>query len=165
MFYVSLMQLTHSKGEHMKNAFMILAFMFACSTGLAAELLVQAQDSKFETGAKKGDIIVVRPDGWEWGKEECLPNYIVVKLPGVKIEDAKKYEEALFKTVSETRDGRSVEVQKVEKKRKYNIEALKVDQAVSAKTSTVSIDSKDVSSYTSSIKEKVLSDEKEIFTK
>lgn len=43
-----------------------------------------------------GDIIVVRPDGWEWGREECLPNFIVVKLPTISIDTVKKYEETLM---------------------------------------------------------------------
>ena len=72
--------------------------LFWCSTVWSAELLVQAVDSPFAKGGKKGDVIVVRPDGWEWGKEECLPRYIVVKLPGVKEVDAKKYEEQLTET-------------------------------------------------------------------
>lgn len=45
--------------------------------------------------AKKGDIVVIRPDGWTWGREECLPRFIVVKIPGLSVEDAKKYEELL----------------------------------------------------------------------
>lgn len=36
-----------------------------------------------------GDIIVIQPDGWVWGREERLPNYIVVKIPGVPVEDVK----------------------------------------------------------------------------
>lgn len=48
--------------------------------------------------SKKGDIIVVRPDGWTWGREECLPRFIVIKIPGLSVEDAKKYEEPLLIT-------------------------------------------------------------------
>ena len=43
-----------------------------------------------------GDIIVVRPDGWEWGGEECLPNFRVRKYPGVPVEDMKHLEQNLM---------------------------------------------------------------------
>lgn len=49
---------------------------------------------KFKRRLRKGDIIVVRPDGWPWGKEECLPNFVVVKTPE-SYEGAKKYEQNL----------------------------------------------------------------------
>jgi hypothetical protein len=39
-----------------------------------SELLVLAK------GDRLGDIIVVRPDGWVWGKEESLPSFWVVKV-------------------------------------------------------------------------------------
>jgi hypothetical protein len=42
-----------------------------------------------------GDIIVVRPDGWKWGKCECLPDFIVVKVPGTQL-DNEHLEESLF---------------------------------------------------------------------
>jgi hypothetical protein len=45
-----------------------------------------------------GDIIVVRSDGWEWGKLECLPDFVIVKIPGMAEEDAKMYEGALMDT-------------------------------------------------------------------
>lgn len=147
----------------MKKAFLVLMMMAVCGNALAVELLVQAKDSPYETGAKKGDIIVVRPDGWEWGKEEGLPNYIVVKMPGVSVEEAKVYEQPLYKTETVTIDSKSVEQEVVAKKRKYNIDALKVEQAITEKTSVLSVASKDISSF--KITEKVLADEKEIISK
>lgn len=33
--------------------------------------------------SQKGDIIAVRPDGWKWQRLECLPDYVVVKIPAV----------------------------------------------------------------------------------
>lgn len=143
----------------MKKLLLILSLLM-CGEAYGAELLVQAKDSPHETGAKKGDIIVVRPDGWEWGKEECLPNYIVVKMPGVSVEEAKKYEEPLYKVETVTIDGKSADQEAVAKKRKYNIDALKVEQAITEKTSVLSVASKDISSF--QITEKVLLDEKTI---
>lgn len=50
----------------------------------------------YDSRAQVGDIIVVMPDGHEWGKAERLPNFIVVKVPDMKYEDAKKFEEPLL---------------------------------------------------------------------
>jgi hypothetical protein len=72
-----------------------------------AELLIKAVESwthdkdtskmtaeelvSHESRSRKGDVVVVRPDGWQWGREECLPNFIVVKVPGT-MEENKFYE-------------------------------------------------------------------------
>ena len=45
--------------------------------------------------SRLGDIIVVRPDDHVWGREECLPRFIVVQLPGISYDDAKHLEENL----------------------------------------------------------------------
>lgn len=42
------------------------------------ELLVLA------TKERLGDILVVRPTGWGWGKKECLPSFWIVKLPEIE---------------------------------------------------------------------------------
>jgi len=46
-----------------------------------AELLVAAQD--LPSGYKKGDLIVVKPDGWTWGLAEGLPTFWQVTVSGV----------------------------------------------------------------------------------
>ena len=51
----------------------------------------------YEARSRIGDIIVVRPDGWKWGREECLPNFIVVKVPD-READVKHYENSLTET-------------------------------------------------------------------
>lgn len=73
-----------------------------------AELLIKAaepwnnDDPKAPASrTRKGDIIVVKPDGWKWGREECPPRFIVLKVPEVKYEDAKKYEESLIEEKGE----------------------------------------------------------------
>lgn len=43
---------------------------------------------------KKGDIVVVMEDGHRWGKKEGPPNFVIVKIPGVSVEAARKYIEA-----------------------------------------------------------------------
>lgn len=57
-----------------------------------AEFLVKAQEythpdpEKDRRGVhKKGDIIVVKPDGHEWGAAEGLPTFVLVKVPGLSV--------------------------------------------------------------------------------
>jgi hypothetical protein len=59
------------------------------------DAMTPAERRGFESRSRIGDIIVVRPDGWVWGSEECLPNFVVVKVPGVSVEDVKHYEDVL----------------------------------------------------------------------
>jgi hypothetical protein len=63
-----------------------------------AELLIKAIDAthsdpvKDKAGCyKRGDIVVIMPDGHEWGKEERLPKFMVVKIPGMSVAEARKY--------------------------------------------------------------------------
>ena len=121
-----------------------------------AELLVQAKDSIFDNGAKKGDIIVVRPDGWSWGKEECLPNYIVVKMPKVPVEDVKHYEQTLTKEETKEVDGKTVTTEVLVRKRKYNIDKLEVEKALIDKVSLIDVKEADVTSFKSSVVKKTL---------
>lgn len=86
-----------------------------------AELLVVARDfTDDKVLPKKGDILVVRPDGWEWGKCECPPDFVVVKLKGVKEEDVKHYEQSLVDTTNP-------EKPVVVKQQKYSIDIATVD--------------------------------------
>lgn len=62
-----------------------------------AELLIKARDATHpdpevdrSSCYKTGDVVVVREDGHEWGAKEGLPNFRVLKVPGVpaaQIED------------------------------------------------------------------------------
>jgi len=61
-----------------------------------AELLIRAKSSSNPSATEVGDIIVVRSDGWEWGRCECPPEYIIVKLPNIKEADIKYYEDSLM---------------------------------------------------------------------
>lgn len=45
---------------------------------------------------QKGDVFCVRPDGWTWGTKECLPGWIVLKVPGLSVETVKHMEEQLW---------------------------------------------------------------------
>lgn len=64
-----------------------------------AEFLIKARDpidlpkdeEKRNRCYRRGDIVVVMPDGHEWGKEERLPKFVVVKVAGMSVETAQKY--------------------------------------------------------------------------
>lgn len=49
----------------------------------------------YDARSQVGDIIVVKPDSWVWGNKECLPQFVVGKVPNITEEEAKKYEEKL----------------------------------------------------------------------
>lgn len=68
----------------------------------------------YNARSQVGDIIVVKPDGWVWGLEECLPTFIVVKLPGVSEEESKYYEQGLI-------DNTNPEHPVLLKRRKYQV--------------------------------------------
>jgi len=38
-----------------------------------------------------GDVVVVMPDGHKWGRRECWPRYIVVKVPDMSVKEARRY--------------------------------------------------------------------------
>jgi hypothetical protein len=50
------------------------------------------EDWKYEaTRSRRGDPIVVKPDGHVWGREEGLPNYVSLDLDGVPKELVKQF--------------------------------------------------------------------------
>lgn len=38
---------------------------------------------------KRGDPVTVQPDGHPWGAKEGLPRFVVVKIPGVSVEQVR----------------------------------------------------------------------------
>ncbi len=63
------------------------------------EILVKLVDQTYPTDSvkdaagcyKRGDPVVIMPDGHEWGREEGLPKFIVVKVPGISVANAMQY--------------------------------------------------------------------------
>ena len=59
------------------------------------EFLIMAKNSfnvdlqKDKFAYKIGHIISIQPDGHIWGKLECLPRFWIIKVPGMKVEEAK----------------------------------------------------------------------------
>lgn len=140
----------------------LLIFLFQVRSAMAVELLVNAkshwQDTwdmnkvaslskeekqTYDARAQIGDIIVVRPDGWQWGKEEGLPNYIVVKIPSISFEVAQKYEDVL-----------KDETGKILKKRKYRIPQIVVNGWKLAGKSVTTIDLAEKAIFISTLIEK-----------
>lgn len=62
-----------------------------------AELLVLA----FEPGTtddmawRLGHVIDVKPDGFQWGTQERLPKFWLIKAPSVSVEETAEYMESL----------------------------------------------------------------------
>lgn len=82
----------------MARMLLILALMLSALDAHAAEILVKAvshthaDPDKDQRGAyKAGMPVVVMPDGHQWGREEGLPKFVVIKIPGVPVESVQKY--------------------------------------------------------------------------
>jgi len=86
----------------------------------------------YNARSQVGDIIVVKPDGWSWGKEECLPTFIVARLPQYSVEDAKHFEEVLM-------DNTDPEHPFMLKRRKYRVPPNIVQQYVDLGQSVVDV--------------------------
>jgi hypothetical protein len=63
-----------------------------------AEILVFARDSTHPDPKKdknimykRGDPIVAKSDGHKWGKMECLPDFVVLKIPDIHVKDVESY--------------------------------------------------------------------------
>lgn len=82
----------------------------------------------------KGDIVVVRPDGWQWGRNECLPDFIVVKVPGLAVDISRDAMELLSDNVTE-------------RERSYAILSSYIDAAVYSNTSVFTIQKNKILNY------------------
>lgn len=63
-----------------------------------AEILIKATNSFHSDpdmdargSYKRGMPVIVMPDGHEWGAKERLPNFIVLKIPGISVTAVQKY--------------------------------------------------------------------------
>ena len=86
-------------------------------------MLVLMKDNGSDDAGRRGDIIVVRPDGWQWGREECPPIYQVVKVDNISEKDAKKYEDSV--STVDTSNAQNPKLVTV-KLRKYSIDLSKI---------------------------------------
>lgn len=147
----------------MKSIIVLFMVLF-CSTASAAELLVMAQDSCADKLCnRKGDVVSIRPDGFDWekgGKGYSKSMWKLVKLPGVKEEDARKYLEPLTEVKTEVVDGKNIETGVQIRDRKYRLDPTVLTAMETAKTQVLSVATKDVATYVAKITEKSLTAEK-----
>lgn len=40
---------------------------------------------------KRGYPVVVMPDSHTWGREECPPTFVLIKIPGASVDKVRKY--------------------------------------------------------------------------
>jgi hypothetical protein len=71
-----------------------------------AEILVKAVDAthpdpvKDQRGCyKRGMFVAVKPDGWEWGALERLPQFAIIKIPTIPVATVEKYMASVSETV------------------------------------------------------------------
>ena len=85
---------------------MILLFFFIGSVH-SAELLVKAKShwmkaidtagqytawmAEYHRSIDKGQVVCIMPDGHKWGKKERPPIFIVIKIPGISVEQLQIY--------------------------------------------------------------------------
>ena len=101
----------------LRQAFLIIlpVLLLACSVN-SVELLVNAQtfwqrSEEIPTGTTqdttdylsdmwhqthRGEVIVIKPNGWAWGGKERPPEYIVVKITGLSVAQAAEYIQGLL---------------------------------------------------------------------
>lgn len=150
----------------MRIKILVIMFLLFATNCFAAELLVRAKPhwmdnflqadidkmsirerQSYEARSQEGDIIVVRPDGWVWGKEECLPNFVIIKIPDLKIEDAMKYQESLM-------DGINYQNPVLLKQRKYQIPKAVIDNARQLSQTNISVSKQQSTTFISNIIQK-----------
>ena len=97
----------------MRLILLLIAIFFISSSVYSAQLLIKAKPSWMENIPREkwkeygitqeeynrrwevGDVVVVRPDDWKWGRLECPPRFVVIKVP-INAKILKKLEEPLY---------------------------------------------------------------------
>ena len=97
--------------------------------------LSQQELRQYNARTQIGDIVVVRPDGWVWGNEECLPNFLVVKVPGIVLPH--NYEESLMAQDGVDEQGHSIMV--MLKHRKFQVPIAWMNSKIADGVSVITI--------------------------
>lgn len=97
-------------------------------TGTTQDTLSYLRDMWHQT--HRGEIIVIKPNGWVWGGKENPPSFVVIKIPTITVSQATKYTQGLID--STLFDGtRSEQPDTVDvKERRYYIPKRVVDSAI-----------------------------------
>ena len=62
-----------------------------------AEMLVRIADKSSDDPhknaqlTKRGDVIVIQPDGWNWSAAERTDPWVIVKVPGALVADLAEF--------------------------------------------------------------------------
>ena len=113
--------------------------------------LSDTMKDQYNARSQIGDIIAVHPNGWNWGKKECLPNYIVIKIPKLSFEEAKKYREPI---IGERNDAVLGIEQYETKHRKYQIPQSVVNDVKQAFSNSIIINSSQKNAFLADIIDK-----------
>lgn len=124
-----------------------------------AEFLIKARDpvdlpkdaEKRSRCYRRGDVVVVMPDGHKWGKDEGLPKFVLVKIPGMPAEKARDYISSHYRDTG-LLDSKGRPVLKLVTRRKWKV---LIDDAnfptkvrnTLANTGSVTVSWEDVKSY------------------
>jgi len=81
--------------------------------------------AKYNRRRRKGNPIVIKSNGWKWGKKECLPRYVILRVD-MSMEEAKKYVEKGYEDKDET--------QITKYNRKYSFDVNELNVAVLTET-------------------------------
>ena len=95
-----------------------------------AEFLIRARDGATTGDAtrdardvyRRGDVVVIAPDGHPWGREEHPATatgrpFVIVKVPGLTVEQARRF--AALDTITDPVTGRPV----MRRRRRWRVEA------------------------------------------
>ena len=63
-------------------------------TGTLQDTISYLRDMWHQT--HRGEVIVIKPNGWAWGGKERPPEYIVVKITGLSVAQAAQYIQGLL---------------------------------------------------------------------
>jgi hypothetical protein len=144
--------------------YLLLAVMLISSPAWGAELLVMAKDSCADKLCnRKGDIIQVEADGHDWEgtcKVCTAPNFQIIKLPKVTVEEAKVWMEPLIEEVTETVDDKQIARYVTVRDRKHSFPASVVDSIKFTGKDVLLVEEKNVETYKAQISAKTLSVEK-----
>jgi hypothetical protein len=66
----------------------------------------EKQLAAYDVRITLGDIMAVAPDDHIWGTDEGPPNHILVKIPGLTVEEAKQYIQRLMGSPTIEANGR-----------------------------------------------------------
>jgi len=78
----------------------------------------------------RGEIVVVKPDGFNWGGMEGPPNFVIINLPGATMEQANKYVLSLVDSSVTDTPGAVETLHRNVKQRRWHFKKVLIDSAL-----------------------------------